>query len=447
MEDFYKQIKENLKKRPEPKFRERDWKALSHKMGKKRVIPLWYIMPLGLLLLGGGNVYWFLQARSNHSAESIVKQTDTIYVVETHIKTDTVYVNNVVQNKKSIKDDSQTSNIIWSLKNQIAVLQMQLKETNNLLFNENRHINKEPKFNEPTTHRPSENNLVSSEHLGDHPIKGEMPLDQHNVPVVDSILKDNPDTISVTGKIKKPWEKYALVYSDLNAIETPYVKTSTLNKEKESEKPLKGFRLLLEEIKEFKVREFQIGSFGGFYYPSFGAGEYTVGKSLGVQVVAPLSPHFQLESNLGYHSVIYETMTFDELSNPDIILPDANLTLDKVEAPFKFLQWDLGLNYVFNVQNHLQPKIGVGYGLQYYWQKEVNYEYIGDNNGLNWNFEETINKTGFDANSLILKMGTDYYFDEALILILNGSYRSILGGNSYLVPNYWSVSGGLRIKF
>ena len=57
MDKFYRQFKENLEKRPEPAFEEKDWRAMEKLLAEesktKRVLPLWWFyLPFLLLTLG-----------------------------------------------------------------------------------------------------------------------------------------------------------------------------------------------------------------------------------------------------------------------------------------------------------------------------------------------------------------------------------------------------------
>jgi len=483
MEDFYKNIKDNINQRPEPSFDKGAWKAMDKKLGRKsRMIPLaylgWAAIPLALLL--GTNIFWYNEARSFQQGPVITHQTDTLYIYKTTTKVDTVYISNQVsQRNYNFRNPTKISpsslREIQNLKGEVNQLRKQLSMVNtayNSLLSDGRDMvsSRTPEqitneieslklkrdlfaevssegtnkmnSNSDSFNQPFEKDikaLSESDNTFEKPSKTTSTTPESHIVIDDSVVKKSiqvtqPNTVVISSK--------NAVVSEENSKETSEIAIDLM--EEEVKEP-SVFDKLLEEISTFSVRDVYLGIGTGLYYPQFDKGNYTIGQFFELNALLPLSEHFQAESSFSYNNVLFEGNNASDLGIDPIEVPFDNVVLLKVEAPTVSYRFDLGLQYAMNTKHKVQPKLGLGYGLQYFSVSEYQYEYQDIETGIQLDVEENALIKEFRGNSLLIKPGIDYQINDKLLLNLQSMYRSILGKQDFLSSDFWSV--GLSIKY
>lgn len=449
MEDFYKKVKKNIEERPEPAYNKADWNSLSKKLEQRRqFFPMvhwaWVLLPL--LLLMGSNIYWFRTDKILEEKYMYSEKKDTVYIVKEIHRVDTIYIaTQMVEGEKARKlDDVYQSSIQrqTKLEKQVELLQRQMareQERYSLIESKNA-VNKttisENPINENVTDYQKQELIQNSLLIKNE--NSDMDSEQNtlNIGIAD-VKKSSQENNLNTTKLDK-------VIPTKNAEDSIAAGSPIL--EEEAKKP-SVFSKLYKEIKNINPGELQLGIGAGLLYPSYGKGEFSIGASYGINALVPLSEHFQTEVNLYYQDAIYDTKVSREVVDNEVLPPTADFTLQKIEAPFNVMHLDVGINYAFNTLYRLQPKIGVGYALQYYWQKEVFYEFTNNAAFINLINEESINKSGFSAENVLFQAGADYWLSTSLALNVRALYRNVLGTETYYNSNYWRIGAGLRYKF
>ncbi len=414
MDDFYKQIKDSLTGQPEPSFRKGDWNALSREMRSRKLSPVafwtWLILPL-LLSLGSLGYYYF-DGNDFHQAHGLLERRDTVYITETKILRDTIFMKNgqtVDYKVARIPIEERTK--IRQMQSEIIALKQQLVDLEYLK-------------------------------LSTGPVGIDAPL------VTDGSPNGMDDP-----RVQNNWTDYpatAIDHRIYASVETSFLTSLPLKRPSDVLKPGNRNSLwgdVVEEFSEIKIHPMQVGVGTGLFYPAFGQGEFHIGKMAGIQAVMPVTPHFQVESNLSYQQSAYETEDLTEIGGFLPVSPAENERFLKVEAPFKTLQWDLGLNYAFNTKGKLQPKLGLGYGIIFFYQNELSFEYENLDTGIVYAVEDGGKSQGLQANSWLIRTGADYHLGADWALALNGQYRTTNGSEQYQTPSYWSFGLGLRYKF
>ncbi|MBX2871382.1 MAG: hypothetical protein KTR30_04765 [Saprospiraceae bacterium] len=110
MDDFYKNLKENLESRPEPSFKEEAWQDLEgrlndYEQSQSRVVvwPWWSYALLALLPLSVLLNAWLFLHKTDTSADSTIPQ-HTLAVVDTIVKTQIIYHTDTIIQTQVIRE-------------------------------------------------------------------------------------------------------------------------------------------------------------------------------------------------------------------------------------------------------------------------------------------------------------------------------------------------------
>src|SRR5262245_18424900 len=97
MEDFLRRFRENLERRPEPAFEERDWEDLHGRLDrhgkKRRPAAAWWWVVLPFLLLSSGPTAFFYHKmkEARRQIDAMAMKRDTVFLTRTISRADTIY--------------------------------------------------------------------------------------------------------------------------------------------------------------------------------------------------------------------------------------------------------------------------------------------------------------------------------------------------------------------
>jgi hypothetical protein len=326
MDDFYKQIRESLNDLPEPGFRKKDWRAMSAELDSRKLSPAlfwgWLAAPvlLSLALMAG----WHYGLEPLNGSGPMSTLTDTVYITQTIRQLDTVYIEKAIPPRTDLaKSTTADAAQMRQMQREINILRGQLS----MLL--------------PETPPAGRLGSVSPTAPGAEPAAGLPYPTFTNVVNIGTATRLTDVPVDASAQIG-----YARLGSPPTAglpLRQAGLATGTGNKSR------LALRMdwLVDEIREVDMNPLQLGAFTGLFYPSSGRGDHRIGKMVGIQALMPLTSHFQAESNLMYQNGAYETMDLGETGKPLPVAEGEDLRFLKVEAPYKSIQWDIGLKYVF----------------------------------------------------------------------------------------------------
>lgn len=441
MKDFFTNLKDNLENRPEPSPTESDWEKMQAKMNppeqNSRKIPVWAWLAIPFMALMGSNI-WFYQHSHNLSEriDSIMMQTDTVFVKQNFYQTDTVYLTNVIYQNRNTPHTTETTsanNNNNGLSNSLSIFN---RHHVDFLFSE--------KLDQPF----ASNNIQSG---------SSKLLDFQNNRNKDWKTYEgfSSDNFSNKGNTSKQLEN---IYS----ISKIASKESLLTTNQLQELNDLSFVEILQKKKSFRKRMynlgkalqpngFQLGILGGFAYPFQSGLENQGGYSFGIQANIEYSNQLSMWVNGSYTTLIYDSDKMDEnIGIPVEASPNAEFEFDnaKVEAPS--FQYSVGMQYLFNTRTKIKPLVGIGYGVVSLLPYEVVYEFEKINNTNNapkFILDKDIKQESLLKDFLLIRIGANYKISEHLNINLLSTYRNNIKSGGFGSPNMINIQGGILYKF
>jgi hypothetical protein len=384
MEDFLKQFRQNLERRPEPPFEERDWQNLQKRLDQQREKrPLAFAwLPLLLLSFGTSAFFFFQMKKAERKIAALEICRDTVFQTKIIYKTDTIYRTQILRERVgdglSVFAVSPSGNLIQEQK-----LKLPPSMVENEISPENQHVvaNFDP--------------LPPPEIL---PVSGQMP------PLPD-------------------------VYAEPFVLE----KKKTFRQQYLYPLHPKGFRL---------------GVAGGWAYPFSGEVNQQGGYSLGGQAAVEFSPHLQLWLDATYFKATFETDRMgDDISVPPVAPPSDQFVFVNADVPQPSWQFSAGMQYFFRADKKFKPLAGMGWGAVSLLPYEVIYEFENQALGVEWSLEKNVSRQAWLTNFLFLRAGFGHEFAQKWHWQFLTTYRLQIGETDFQTPHLLGLQAGLMRRF
>ena len=413
MEDFYKQIKENLDHRPEPAFEKGDWEDLENKLDRrpKRTTGgfsfWWVIIPLAALLLLSNACLLIELKESNQQLADYLLQKDTVYQTKIIYLTDTIY---------------QTRT------NQEGAIQSKPVHASSLFHQSNPVLSQLHTFN---LTGQGGGLLPASDLAG--PLLAKKWLEEKYQPAP----KDNLKPL-----LASP-EKIKLAKLDqLNSVPDNSLAVSSDYKLPVYKKNPK--RLLYQ----MRPKGLGLGINGGLTYPFNEDLSNSAGYTIGAEAMVNFSPRLSMWISGSYQNVHFDSDQMGEsIGVPVVSPPNDDFEFLTAEVPQPSLQYSAGMRYILTGQFKLRPFIGIGYASVSLLPYEVNYDFLDKNTGIEWVFEESVNLSKSFSGFLLLRTGMEREFTEHWLWKLELSYRNGFEDKEFVAPNLLGIETGIYYKF
>lgn len=421
MDDFFKQLKDNLENRAEPASEERDWQDLQKRLDqheKKRPAGFawwwWLALPLLLLLLGlNGAFFWELR-KANQKIYTLEIQSDTIYKTQVIYQRDTIYKTRVIRETviayRTIDLTSTTA--YFGTKN--GGLKTTDKEKKNAIILKD--ITSESNgLNSITTPNVTSQSLDYSNYKG---------------------IAENKMLLTDFDKIRK------LDYDSLTIPSRDLPKMSDEPVVKKSKKTLP------QHLYTLRPKAFQLGIHGGGTFPFSKEVKPIAGYSAGLQGIIEFSPSLQLWADATYVKTSFETDRIDAtIGVPLVEPPSDDFTFLLAEVPQPSLQFSVGMQSFFNTKGKIQPFIGAGIGAVSLLPHEIIYEFKDQTLGIEWSIDKGVPRSETLANFWMARAGLAYKISEHLQGQFTGMYRGNWKGTKAQFPQVLGIQAGLNYRF
>ncbi len=429
MDDFYKNIKDNLENRPEPPFNERAWQDMEKRLNTKpgnsiKAFGLFWFLPLVLGSLLLSNIFFYKKLNdANEKISHLEFRTDTIH--QTHIiyQYDTIYRNSVkteyVVISKQLPSNFYTSQASYfnhpsAYSNRSNWINTSLAP---LTFAELKYLFEDEQVNE--TPFLAENNLLTQEN-------GESPYASQSI------------ALQVTPYLKT--QRAPLIY------ESAPVVFSYLDPPADNKKVRK--RPLQKLARDLQPTGFEIGMLGGFAFPQHHQVAETKGYSVGIYGAMSFSDNIRMWAETSYYKIEFKSNEIGKsLGIPEIELPDDDYKFHEASVHQPFLQYVLGLQYVFYPKNKWKPYFGLGYTVASMKPYEVSYDFNHVTDDLELSIEENIHRNDLIMNMALFKGGIEGKLANRIGLKLEGYYRWNGNKKGLVVTNIYGIRSLLIYKF
>jgi len=399
MEDFFKQFRENLKRRPEPDFEERDWKDMQKRLnrtGRKQPIGFawwWLAIPALLLLMGSNVLFYKKMQHANQRIALLETGKDSIFRTQMVYIRDTIYQiriqHHYIQRPTSILSERTTFAATHQQQPAPANQFRLLKNTDTLVYS-------------------VQDTLVAK-----------------NKTIPESV---RPLPTIVFG----PFEPVIPVL--------PAVHVAPLQAHHK-----KTFRQLIYPV---RPKAFQLGIAGGWaaLFDKDLAGRK--GYSAAAEANIGFSPNLSIWVNVAYLNVRFETAQMDEAKGVPVVSPPSDaFTFVKAEVPQPSFQYAIGMKYLFRPNHRLKPFVGAGYSAISLLPYEVIYEFKDESLGIEWNYDKEIARHTLLNNFLLLRAGLEYKISRRWNGQIQANYRTNVGETGFYTPQMFGLQGGFYYCF
>ncbi len=417
MEDFFKQFRENMERRPKPDFEEKDWLRLQSRLAREeeKQSPAafawwWLLLPLVLLLAGSNTFLYFELKKANQKAPNLEWRRDTVFRTTVVYRTDTVHITRVVRE--------------WL---RLPVIASARQNPNPDLW-----MQKDTGSRHPGT-------LIATQKVttAKHPPSG----------------PDTSDFMPFTGmasfKFRNDGSQSVLLPTCFpDSVVRKSVPGTTLPETAEVPPANRRKKTFRHHVYAMRPKGVQAGVAGGRAYPvNEGAGRQS-GFAAGAQVLVGFSPNLRLWLDAMYFNMRFEADRMDPaIGVPLIDVPFDDFTFVKAEVPRPSLHYSAGMQYLFRADKKFKPLIGLGYGAVSLLPYEVVYEFKNEMLGVDWVTDKRINRRSLQTGLLVLQAGMEHDFSRHWQWHWLATYRSHLGENDVQSPDMFGVQAGLLYRF
>lgn len=405
MEDFFKQFRDNLENRPEPKLEERDWQDMQARLersGPKRPAAFvwWWMAVPFMLLLTGSNAFFFWQwKKTEQQVSSLELRHDTVFHTRVVYTTDTIFRTRVIRERVV---EYQTANASGRFNLFKEVNEMQ----NSASDKDDATIQIQKLGNGDLTNRP-----VAVSGVG---IKQDL----------------TPLPIEGIQSVKFPGKNLSL----------PYFSTSI-----PARKYKKSFS---DHLYSLQPKGYQIGVSSGLAHPYGHGVDFKSGYSIGLYGALEFSPNLRLWIDAAYFKTQFLTDRMgNDIGVPQEAPPSTDYIFLQAEVPQPFVQYSAGMQYLFRSKHRLKPFVGLGLGAISLLTYDVVYEFKNPTLGVEWNLDVPIHQKGLISNFLVLPVGLEYGFSKHWNAQIQATYRYNWKDTGVRSPDMLGIQGGLNYRF
>ncbi len=411
MEDFFKEIKDNLEGRPEPPFEENAWKGMEKKLDgqpeKRRTAFAWWWLALpllGLSLLSNMLVFNELQ-KSNAKIATLELRRDSVFQTNVVYRTDTIYQTRIV--RETVREYLPSVFASSPLGRPSATYFGQMPPTASQSGSGSLQAGQPLSEGQMAPTNPALDSADAALALRDMELEGIKNLGLKRLRVRGSV----PQVYAVTSPppVHKP-----------------------------------GFGQRVAE--SFKHTE--VGLAGGLNLPVAKGLKRLTSLSGSLQIAVPISQRLRLWTDISIQNLRYESNRIsDDIGVPYLESPLPGFNFINAEVLKKSRQLAFGLQYFWLKKGKSKPYIGLGYGLEDVLPHNISYDFRNEDTELERT--ETVDFLGDGPmpRFLMFRAGLEreiyknWYWDMA------ASYRSNLKANDLHSPNVLNISTGLRYHF
>lgn len=405
MEDFFKQFRDKLENRPEPKLEERDWQDMQARLerdGPKRPAALawwWMVVPF-MLLLTGSNAFFFWQwKKTEQRVSSLELRHDTVFHTRVVYTTDTIFRTRVIRERVV---EYQTANASRRYNLFAGVNEIQ----NSASGKDIATIQNQKLGNEDLTNRP-----VGVSGVG---IKQDL----------------TPLPIEGMQSVKFPRKNLSLPY---------FSATIPARKHKKS---------FSDHLYSLHPKGYQLGVSSGLAHPYGHGVDFKSGYSIGLHGALEFSPNLRLWIDAAYFKTQFLTDRMgNDIGVPQEAPPSTDYIFLQAEVPQPFVQYAAGMQYLFRTKHRLKPFVGLGLGAISLLTYDVVYEFKNPTLGIEWNLDVPIHQRGLISNFLVLPVGMEYGFSKHWTAQIQANYRYNWKETRVSAPNMLGLQAGLNYRF
>ena len=436
MDDLFNQFRKNLEGRPEPRFDKRDWQNLEKQLGpspekRRGAFSWWFALPL-LLLMTGSNAFFFWQWKKTEKQVSTLEiRRDTIYHTQVIHTTDTIYRTRVIRERVLEYQNSYAHGAVEAY-----------EQSGNL-------------ENSQQSRLSGENSEQSSINTALQP---RVPADK-GLPAVQKTAQ--PGATDVLNRDSSSEQAWALQRNFNNQVLATLPNRSirpVIYHQPKLSFPnfpldipaIQKKKTLMAHLYQARPKGFLLGVSGGLAFP-FGKGlESKTGNIAGIHAAIEFSPRLRLWGEAAYLKSTFITKRMgDDIGVPIEVPPSAEYTFLQAEVPQPYLQYALGMQYLFRAKHKLKPFVGIGMGAISLQPYDVTYEFKNTSLDIEWNLDKTINgrAQGLITNFLVLPFGLEYKLSRHWNMQVQATYRYNWKVVGLQLPSMLGLHGGINYKF
>lgn len=414
MDDFYKNIKDNLENRPEPPFEESAWQNMERKLDKKPwsgagLAGWFWVLPfiLGGLLLS--NIFFYKELNeANGKINKLELIADTIYKTKVIYHYDTLY-----------RERVETEYIFISNKQPQRVVYAPPTAFNHP-FNSSLRSNWLNSVQSPTTFAQFKDLFEDESGI-----------------VADALTENNKLTQKVVELMASPYlQPHFLSLSPENKPE----KLAYLDVQMDAKIRKRPLQKLASEL---QPTGFQLGVQGGFTFPQHEQVVETGGFEAGIYGAMSFSDKIKMWAEVSYYKVEFKTNEIGKsLGIPEIPPPSDEFDFIEASVNQPFYQYGLGLQYILYAKKNWSPYLGLGYTFSSMRSYEISYDFEHMSNDTELSIEEMVDRDDLIMNMFVINGGIEGNLSDRIGLQLEGYYRWNGDKKGLLITNLY----GLRTK-
>ena len=189
---------------------------------------------------------------------------------------------------------------------------------------------------------------------------------------------------------------------------------------------------------------FQLGISGGLAFPQNEKISESRGYSFGIHGEMSFSKSLRLWLEANYYKVKFETHEADrKLGVPILPPPSDDYIFSDAHVVDPFIQYSIGLQYLFYAHKKWKPYLGLGYSAASLLPYEIRYDFIHATEDIDLSIQEEIDRYDFIMNMFLFSGGVEGELSKRLCFQLEGYYRWNGTNDGVVVPDIL----GLRSKF
>jgi len=447
MDEFYKNIKDDLNNMPEPAFQEEDWDSLSKQLDgttttKKSIWKRFWWAPILLLLLGSQTYLLCLWTQAQHDLEQIKIDNQAVTIdAPIHIFQDTILLTNTIYKYDTIYLTGNT------VRQSLKAAQNQANSGGNRLF-----------FSSKIKQLSSQNTRAGySQALDLSHQNNSFGITRNEILSLD-FIHSNQQAPLLTEALNKTSNAE---YPDKESIGVqaymPLLSLTNISKSVSID-PLERYfhnRSLAPIVRKTK-RPGPFDEFGPQGFMLEGSIGYNIKHHDVInyknEFVTQLKTSVKLSSSLDFWldasltGLSYEVDQMDsEFGVPPVSPPSANFEFVLAEANRPVLMYSAGIQYTHVTGTRLRPFIGIGLNATNTFAYDLIYEFNDITGPDELNIERAISAEFNFADYAVFNAGIKYALSDQWRAHLRGSYyHNIL---KEFNPSIYSVQVGLGYSF
>ncbi len=445
MDDFFKQMHNNLNNRENPRFEEASWDDLASKMHpqlpeKKWLVSFWWLAIPLLGLLASNFSFFYKWNELNKRVTALDVEKDTVFILKNIYHTDTIF--NTAFVKESGKDVMLQEGMAQSkLATSHAVFAFRIPAFGAGYFSSFSYP-KKTFFKDNFSEKSSSlfyNKMPSA--LAKENTKSDFTkLDFTKLDYVEN-ERINLSVVPPVASLQ-PQEVLA------ELIEIP-VSFSNFDGQRSQRK---GFRKRMYDLRRMlQPNGLRLGVLGGTGF-SFSE-DINNGRVLlfGLEGQLEFSNRLRLWLDATYLNSSYETERMGEGTGiPLEQSPAANFNFEQAEITMTALEYSAGIDCFFYKNKKIKPFIGFGYGSAFRFSGIINYSFEKDDHqgeDENMELERSLFEKQIHPDFFVFRTGLELQLSRHFSCNLLGSYRKTVGQDDLRFPALFCLQAGGFYKF